>query len=269
MMTHRKARTLMYDYLCGEIDSSLRQRVERHLAGCQACSEEVVSMKQIIDMTRSQAHTPNKARSAEYWERFAVSVEERIIRSSGVREETTIRLREIINEFFFYRRRSAVLLAGGLILGILAGVYMFRPVTPPSHKEQLAEVVKESPVIPAMESNRMQKYFRKSKMLLVGIENMKQQHSDNVDFTVERNASRELLDEARMLKYQPVDGRSAKLMLDLEKILIELANIKSEGGLPNVEIVRGGIQQENLLFKIRMAESTYDTTLNNSINNNY
>ena len=59
-----------------------------------------------------------------------------------------------------------------------------------------------------------------------------------------------------------------KLIGDLEKILIELANIKEESGLPNVEIVRGGIHQENLLFKIRMAEAMYDTTRFMKIRNN-
>ena len=49
-------------------------------------------------------------------------------------------------------------------------------------------------------------------------------------------------------------------MNDLEKILIELANIEEHRDLPNVEIVRGGIRQENLLFKIRMAEAMYDSS---------
>jgi hypothetical protein len=97
-------------------------------------------------------------------------------------------------------------------------------------------------------------------MLLVGIENMKVSPEASFDFAVERNASHELLQEARNLKYQPLDSRSAKLIGDLEKILIELSTIKEETGLPNVEIVRSGIQQENLLFKIRMAEAIYDTT---------
>jgi hypothetical protein len=46
---------------------------------------------------------------------------------------------------------------------------------------------------------------------------------------------------------------------DLEKILIQLENIKSQHDLPDVEIIRGGIHQENLLFKTRMAEARYDS----------
>jgi hypothetical protein len=68
-----------------------------------------------------------------------------------------------------------------------------------------------------------------------------------------------LVREARYLKQQPLDVRSRQLMNDLERILIELANTEEQNDLPNVEIIRGGIHQENLLFKIRMAEAMYDS----------
>ncbi|HLX12472.1 MAG TPA: hypothetical protein VKS81_06625, partial [Bacteroidota bacterium] len=56
---------------------------------------------------------------------------------------------------------------------------------------------------------------------------------------------------------QRLDPHSAKLVGDLQKILIELANMKDQGNAPNVEIVRSGVQEENLLFKIRMEEQSY------------
>jgi hypothetical protein len=61
--------------------------------------------------------------------------------------------------------------------------------------------------------------------------------------------------EARYLRNQPLDARSAELVGDLEKIMIELANLEEEHDLPNVELIRTGIRRENLLFKIRMAEN--------------
>jgi len=81
-----------------------------------------------------------------------------------------------------------------------------------------------------------------------------------VDLSSERKVSRDLIEEARYLQSQPLDRRSERLIGDMEKILIELANMKEQNELPNVEMIRGGIHQENLLFKIRMAESLYDTT---------
>jgi hypothetical protein len=96
-------------------------------------------------------------------------------------------------------------------------------------------------------------------MLFVGLTNMKLHDDENIDLSAERKVSRQLIHEARYLKTQPIDERSAQLIGDLEKILIELANMKEENDISNVEIIRGGIHQENLLFKIRMAESLYDS----------
>ena len=89
---------------------------------------------------------------------------------------------------------------------------------------------------------------------------MKLNENQQVDLSAERKYSRALLQEARYLKNQPMDNRSAKLIGDLEKILIQLANAKDQGDAPDVEIIRGGIHQENLLFKIRVAESVFDSS---------
>jgi hypothetical protein len=102
----------------------------------------------------------------------------------------------------------------------------------------------------------MNQYLRKSKVLLVGLENMKTGEGRTVDLTAERKASRALVDESRSLKQQPLDLHSVQLMNDVDKILIELANTDESESSPHVEMLRGGIRQENLLFKIRMAENS-------------
>ena len=94
---------------------------------------------------------------------------------------------------------------------------------------------------------------------------MKPVNETSYDVSVEQEKSRELIHEARYLKNQPLDPRSQRLIEDLEKILIELANMKQEGNAPNVEIIRGGLHQENLLFKIRMEEQTFNTHPENSV----
>src|SRR6185369_5044246 len=100
-------------------------------------------------------------------------------------------------------------------------------------------------------------YITQSKTLLVGISNMKPVSETSYDLSVEQVKSKQLIQEARYLKEQPIDARAQRLIGDLERILIELANMKEEGNAPNVEILRGGLHQENLLFKIRMEEKTF------------
>jgi len=92
--------------------------------------------------------------------------------------------------------------------------------------------------------------------LLVGIENMKTGEGGAVDLSAERRASRDLVQEARYFRQLRLDPRSERLMGDLEKIFIELSNSHDSRSRPDVELLRSGIQQENLLFKIRMAENT-------------
>jgi anti-sigma factor RsiW len=220
--------------------------------------------------------SPSDERGDAFWTAFPFAIEEKLAQAQSSKGKAAMRqagigrfaeiLRDFTSPLFIYRRRSAGFLAAGLAVGVIAGIILTNREIPTRAEDvaqnvsRSAETTAQPAEMPLLEVDRMQRYFRKSKMLLVGIENMKMSPDASVDFAVERHASRELLQEARYLKYQPLDSRSAKLIGDLEKILIELSTIKEETGLPNVEIVRGGIQQENLLFKIRMAEAIYDTT---------
>jgi len=96
-------------------------------------------------------------------------------------------------------------------------------------------------------------------VLLIGISNLKTGAGEPVDLSVEQRASRDLVREARYLKQRPLDPRVDELIDSMSRILIEMANITRDNQIPNVEIVRSGIHQENLLFKIRMAETVYDS----------
>jgi hypothetical protein len=119
-------------------------------------------------------------------------------------------------------------------------------------------------IAPAVEETRpspggpdVRQYLRRSRALFVGLENMRVPDRQPVDLGTERKVSRELLQETRALQLEPLDIRTARLVGDMEKILIEIANADETPAGPGLEIIRGGIRQENLLFKLRMAETTY------------
>jgi hypothetical protein len=106
---------------------------------------------------------------------------------------------------------------------------------------------------------QMQSYIRKSKMLLVGLSNMKSDTIDPEDLAREREASHALAREARALQARPIDSRSRRLVGDLEKIWIELANSPPSELSDQIDVIRNGIHKENLLFRIRMEERMYGT----------
>lgn len=105
----------------------------------------------------------------------------------------------------------------------------------------------------------MSEYLRKSRTLLVEIANMRRGNTSAEDLNAEQQFSRVLVQEARALKQRGLDPRTARLVSNLEKIFIELANLEPTGERRNIELIRSGIVQENLLFKLRMAEASFDT----------
>jgi anti-sigma factor RsiW len=261
MMKHRQVRKLLYEYLRGELDASQQSMVTRHLASCITCSQELDALKSAMDVVDAHSISPDSERPQEFWNSFAFQVEERIRQSSPLRRGTNS-LEAFIDTVFVMHRRSVMLLGSGVVAVIIliAGLFLFHQ-SPQPQQQQLAResVAQNKPSIePA--SERLHQYFRKSKVLLVGIANMHVDEEEPMDLSAERRVSRNLIQEARYLQQQPLDRRSEKLIGDLEKILIELANMKERDEAPNVEIIRGGIHQENLLFKIRMAESMYDSS---------
>jgi len=128
-----------------------------------------------------------------------------------------------------------------------------------------AEELAGAGVVTTADPVRMElaEYYRKSKILLVGISNINPELGQSVDLAVERQVARQLIYQTRYLDSKQLDERSRALVRALERILIELANMEQQADLKDVDIIRAGIHQENMLFKIRMAESDYATAENN------
>ena len=261
MSAHRKMNLLLYDYLKNEISDTDRIAVEKHLESCRQCQDDVDEIRTAIRLLPQQNIVPSAERPAEYWQRFAGIVDERLKPQSSSAARFWSDIWDDIISFVMIRPVTVSAVSGVMILLVVAVVVWQRtvPVRLTENGVQPQQAAEIS-VQPTVQDIRMGDYFRKSKMLLVGITNMKLNENEQVDLSAERKYSRALLQEARYLKNQPMDNRSAKLIGDLEKILIQLANAKDQGDAPDVEIIRGGIHQENLLFKIRVAESVFDSS---------
>jgi len=261
MSVHRKINLLLYDYLKNEVSDSERIAIEKHLESCRHCKDDVAEIRAAIQLLPQQNILPSDERPAGYWQRFAGTVDERLKPPSGSAATFWSDIWDDIISFVMIRPVMVSAVSGVMVLLVVAVLLWQRTIPSRLHevdgqRQQAAEISGQA----INQDIRMGDYFRKSKMLLVGITNMKLNENQQVDLSAERKYSRALLQEARYLKNQPMDNRSAKLIGDLEKILIQLANAKDQGDAPDVEIIRGGIHQENLLFKIRVAESVFDSS---------
>jgi hypothetical protein len=263
MNRHASIRELLYDYVRGDIAPDQRLSIEQHLAVCPSCAEDVKTIRSLIAAVTPSLQQPSEQLPSEYWTTFVDNVEARLRSRHPAKEQVFEQLTQWIETAFTFRK-PYVVMSGALCLGIFIGVVIFMPTAKEAQKPDLSlqQAQEESPTETTQAivvADRARQYFRKSKVLLVGLTNMKLNVSQPIDLSVEQAHSRELIHEARFLKYAGLDNRSTKLVNDLEKILIELANLEQHGDLPNVELIRSGIHQENLLFKIRMAESLFDT----------
>lgn len=256
MNKHSDILSQLYDYLRNETSPEDSSKLESHLASCQSCAEELEELESFLDVSSSNPHEPCNERTQEYWNNFEFDVKRRIQSLEIKKQKSPLSVWAKINSFFIFHKRPAIAYSSVFVIMILAMV-VWRLNIPPKG----AEVIEQQPVqFTEVDSpgDKVEEYFRKSKTLLVGITNMDIEKDKPIDLSTERKVSRELVHQARYLQRQPMDVHSAILVNDLEKILIELANMKDEHGLRNVEIIQGGIHKENLLFKIRMAESMYE-----------
>lgn len=259
-MKHSKVQLLLYEYLREELPPEDRSLVEDHLGSCQRCREELRSLKEVLGCLPPPERRPSDERPELYWEYFPDHVEERLRSAKGEKRSAIASWVDDLATLMFLRKRFVTAFSAALVVVALT-VVIWRSYGPGN-----PTIIQEGTESPAYNeaqveqvSDRMHQYFQKSKVLLIGLTNMSTAEEQPVNLTLERERSRELIQESRYLKYQGIDRRSARLIGDLEKILIELANMKEQSDVPGVEMIRTGIHRENLLFKIRMAEAMYDT----------
>ena len=255
MNTHRAVQDLLYEFHRGELPDVDRQKVEQHLTQCERCSNAAAEIRELLNAVPVRSTRPSEERPAQFWNNFAVNVINQIRSAEQQEPVRKISLGEYLQSVFVYQRRVLATVGLGIAVVALMVVIWQSRTAKDTGIQQAALTVpeRETPTVQA----RLGQYLRKSQILMVGLMNMRPENGDRLDLSAERTASRELIQEARYLSEQDIDARAKQLVADLEKILIELANIEGLHDLPDVEILRGGIRQENLLFKLRMGEQLY------------
>lgn len=258
-MKHSEVQNALYDFLQNELSAEEGKRIEHHLAACKSCTNELNQLRQALALLPSPSDDPAAGKGKEFFDALALRVENEISRRQTQRTNVLTEFAQKIRSFIAFRPSYAYAFAGTLAAVVLAVLFVVRQPEQPIEYAANEERPSDYELAHLQTQQRMSNYLQKSKTLLVGIANMKHNEGQETDFSAERRLSRNLVHEARYLKSQPMDDRSARLLQDLQKILVELANLEETNDVPNVEMIRSGINQENLLFKIRMAEASLDT----------
>jgi len=280
MTGHGKIRLMLYDYLLEKLDERDAGFVTDHLLGCERCSNEADEMRGLLKNFPPPAHRPSEALPDSYWQKFTAGVERRIS-SHGAQARLGIPDRALsafrtVGDMIAFRKPLAIggfaatVIAAFLLVVFLTGRDGERSsVVGPGMAENNQSTHTTIPDGEATVSEahtldrdsvtefdlRVGNYFRRSKTLLVGMSNAMPADGDEFSLDAEKIASRRLVNEARYLRTGPVDERSWRLMEDLDEIMIELSNLDEQAGRSSAGMLRDGIKNRNLLFKLRMRET--------------
>ena len=254
MNGHRTVHLLLYEYIAGTLDEHRHMLVQQHLDSCPECTKDCAGLRMMLEMLPGDPD-PAADLPPAFWAKLLNDVTAQLPARRG-KTAVPAWIAEWWR-FFSLPRHQAVAGAAALLalVAIVAGTWTSLR-HEPVHEPAVVAAAPASSVQTAVDA-RLKKYLRKSKALLVELNNMPLREGDPIDLSLERTTSRALLQEARYLKTQPLDGMSAALIADLEKIQTALANTRDREEVPGVQLIRGGIQDENLLFKIRIAETVF------------
>jgi hypothetical protein len=109
------------------------------------------------------------------------------------------------------------------------------------------------------------RYLDRSKVLLIGLVNADAgDDAAPLELAAQKKASGRLVREAAVLKSGlsrsagPEERRLARLIDDLEVVLLQIANLEAESDSAAVDVVRAGVRDRDLIFRINLGRIRTD-----------
>ncbi len=212
-----------------------QQFLEELRQNAPECADEVEkSIKMIDTLKNNDIPDPGK----EYWERFAGRVEERL------EEKTDKRYRMLFTQLL----RVAAVLA----LGVFIGYLLFY--NPKQNDFDMAAEAEQRLV-----AKQTAGVLEDSKVLILGMINLDEDDvsADGIDFAYPQEHSQMLLKQTADLRNQlqgSPNRRVLHLLDELELILRQIANMDSQIDMEAVDVIRGGVQSQDLILKIDLEQ---------------
>lgn len=245
----RKCRDLMIEARYGELDAAGRERLERHLAACPACTEASEALRADLELMDGRRRPePGPAFWDGYWDRLSrrilwESIEE------GRRPSLPARLAGALGRVRLPRwTLQAAGAAAMLLVGVLIGSRLVGPPKGPAPATTAA--VAPSPAVVQAEN-----FIERSQVLLLGLVNYRPgvQDAYALDLDRKRALSRDLAAEAPGLR-RSLTARDQKRLRDLvgelEVIMMQIANLGSGQDAEGIELVKQGVDARGIFLKI-------------------
>jgi len=234
---------LITDVVSGAAGEEDRLRLEAHLTSCEECRAAFDDAMALIAMTRISRPDPG----ADFWEGY----EDRLVQRMSTpaeSDEASHRRGAVIHRLVV---RRALQVAAALVL-ITSGFLVGR-----ASLNTSSDIPKDGPsrVVNAELQDRAFAYLDRSRTVLLGVVNFDAAQDDPALLNIDRRRviASELVGQADNLKSElsaADEQRLSALISDLEVILLQLANIESTVDIPQIEMVRDGVDRKAILFKI-------------------
>jgi len=274
MSKKKHVRNRLYDFLSGAVPEAERTAIENHLAACPKCSEERGRVEEAIRALDARQHEL-PALPEGYWDGYWKAVEVRIKTSQpcpGALEKLLEILKGGETEGLLSPKLAYGLLGFALgtvvTLGILSPYLNKKPqleVTQPTTRQvETQPAVTESPTLSSITqeiSQPLLRFFQKAKAFLIAVKNTDESKETTTDLASEQETSKQLADECRNLRRLPLDPREQQLLSELDVVLVQLSKVNNERDSLKLDLVKEGIERNNLLMRIRVHELAHEVRL--------
>lgn len=255
MNDHRQFQSLMIDAYYNELNEKETKWFAEHLETCSNCKLEYSNLVKTLFLAmqnRPSAITGNNNLD-DFWSKLETKLDSQTDLPGNIVRLPT----------WSYQVAAAVIL---IVTGFLVGKIFYdsssvieKPVAAVDGNQNTASPENKIPVQTVSLDERTQKYFDKSKVMMMAIANFDVKTDDPFVLNVgyQKRISREMITEAADLKkdLEKSDKKQLKkLVSDLEMILLQIANLESEKDLPGIELIKSSVDRRALLMKINIQE---------------
>jgi len=273
-----KYEALITDALFGDLTDEDRKEFERLMAGDEEFQALFKQMRSTLDvMDRRERRDPGTSYWEGYWDRLEARMagesrdETQSIAAATERSSQTWWRRRVVEAG--YTSWTVRVAAAAAIL--VVGMYMGRTFFSPSPQVAMFPVDSlpqgdttpgtPSPVFNdggqvqlASADDRAMRYVEKSRVLLLALVNT-DPADDGYSSSMQghQKRSKALVSEASSLKEEldsPKQQRLRELVSELEKILLQIANLEAEEDPESVEFIKGRVNDHDVMLKINLEQ---------------
>jgi hypothetical protein len=225
----------------GELAGATKTNAEQHLSECSECQAEFAKLGQILSAVNEETF-PVPPRPDEFEARVWASIKPQLQAQRQAGWKTWFAPQRLV---------WAGALAAVIIVAFMAGRISQPPVAPVEQAKN-GERVRERIVLVAVGD-----HLEKSQMMLVELTNA-EAGKKGFDISGEQERARALLTENRLYQQSAErvgDPAVNKVLDDLERVLIEVANSPSDLDKQQLADLQQQIESQGLLFRVRVLES--------------